>query len=154
MNCLITSTHNSQLTTQNMNLRGIVSLSGKAGLYKALAQNRSGFILESLDEAKNKVVTNATSKLATLDDITIFGEDDDITLISILEKMKETAATHPIPEAKADGKILRDYFTVVSPNHDPERVYASDIKKIITWYAILSQLPLWNETPEQADAEE
>ena len=131
-----------------MNLRGIVSLSGKPGLYKALAQNRSGFVLESLDEAKNKVVTNATSKLATLDDITVFGEDDDITLISIFEKMKETAATNAVPEAKADAKVLRDYFTSIVPNHDPERVYASDIKKIITWYGILSVLPLWDEEPD------
>lgn len=131
-----------------MNLRGIVSLSGKPGLYKALAQNRSGFVLESLDEAKNKVVTNATSKLATLDDITVFGEDDDITLISIFEKMKETAEANPVPDAKADGKVLRAYFTEICPTHDPERVYASDIKKIITWYSILSVLPLWNETTE------
>ncbi len=134
-----------------MNLRGIVSLSGKSGLFKALAQNRSGFILESLDEAKNKVVTNATSKLATLDDITIFGHDEDISLLSILEKMKESAATTNVPDPKADGKVLREYFTSISPNHDPERVYTSDIKKIITWYNILSQLPLWNETPEQAE---
>jgi len=137
-----------------MNLRGIVSLSGKPGLYKALAQNRSGFILESLDAAKNKVVTNATSKLATLDDITIFGHDEDITLISVLEKMKETASTNPIPDAKADQKVLREYFTFISPNHDPERVYASDIKKIITWYGILSQLALWSEEPEAAETEE
>ena len=134
-----------------MNLRGIVSLSGKPGLYKALAQNRSGFVLESLDEAKNKVVTNATSKLATLDDITVFGEDDDITLISIFEKMKETASTNAVPEAKADAKVLRDYFTSIVPNHDPERVYASDIKKIITWYGILSVLPLWDEKPEATE---
>lgn len=132
-----------------MNLRGIVSLSGRPGLFKALAQNRSGFILESLDEAKNKVVTNATSKLATLEDITVFGEDDDITLLSILEKMKAEAATKPVPDAKADGKVLRAYFTEIVPNHDPERVYSSDIKKIITWYTILSQLPLWNEEPSQ-----
>lgn len=137
-----------------MNLRGIVSLSGKAGLFKALAQNRSGFILESLDEAKNKVVTNATSKLATLDDITVFGEDDDITLVSILEKMKETASSIQIPDAKSDGKVLREYFTSIVPNHDPERVYTSDIKKIITWYGILSQLPLWNEEPATTETEE
>lgn len=134
-----------------MNLRGIVSLSGRPGLFKALAQNRSGFILESLDEAKNKVVTNATSKLATLEDITVFGEDDDITLVSILEKMKAEAANKPVPEAKADGKVLRAYFTEIVPNHDPERVYTSDIKKIITWYSILSQLPLWNEEPSTAE---
>lgn len=131
-----------------MNLRGIVSLSGKPGLYKALAQNRSGFVLESLDEAKNKVVTNATSKLATLDDITVFGEDDDIRLVDIFQTMKDQASALPIPDSKSDQKILREYFSKVAPTHDPERVYASDIKKIITWYGILSVLPLWNEEPE------
>jgi hypothetical protein len=137
-----------------MNLRGIVSLSGKPGLFKALAQNRSGFVLESLDEAKNKVVTNATSKLATLDDITVFGEDDDIRLVSIFETMKEKAAELPVPDAKSDAKVLREYFSIVAPSHDPERVYASDIKKIITWYSILSVLPLWNEEAEAEAVEE
>lgn len=134
-----------------MNLRGIVSLSGKPGLFKALAQNRSGFVLESLDEAKNKVVTNATSKLATLDDITVFGEDDDIRLVSIFETMKEKAAELPVPDAKSDAKVLREYFSIIAPTHDPERVYASDIKKIITWYSILSVLPLWNEEAEAVE---
>jgi hypothetical protein len=138
-----------------MNLKGIVSLSGKPGLFKALAQNRSGFVLESLDAAKNKVVTNPTSRLATLDDITVFGQDDDITLISILEKMKELAASTPVPDPKADGKVLRDYFTTIVPNHDAERVYSSDIKKIIVWYGILSALPLWDEeAPKEPSNEE
>lgn len=138
-----------------MNLKGIVSLSGKPGLFKALAQNRSGFVLESLDAAKNKVVTNPTSRLATLDDITVFGQDDDITLISILEKMKELAASTPVPDPKADGKVLRDYFTTIVPNHDAERVYSSDIKKIIVWYGILSALPLWDEeAPKEPSSEE
>lgn len=137
-----------------MNLRGIVSLSGKPGLFRVVGQNKSGFVLETLDEAKNKVITNATSKLATLEDITVFGNDDDITLPSILEKMKETAATNAIPDAKADGKVLRAYFNTIAPDHDAERVYASDIKKIITWYGILSHLPLWNEeAPSDAAAE-
>ncbi len=128
-----------------MNLRGIVSVSGKPGLYKVIGQNKSGFILESMDAAKSKLITNANSKLATLDDITVFGEDEDITLISILEKMKETATSNAIPDPKADGKVLRTYFSTVAPTHDIERVYASDIKKIISWFNFLSTLPLFDE---------
>lgn len=143
----------STLAHEPMNLRGIVSLSGKPGLFRVVGQNKAGFVLETLDDAKNKVMTNATSKLATLEDITVFGNDDDITLPSILEKMKETAATNAIPDAKADGKILRAYFNTVAPDHDAERVYASDIKKIITWYGILSQLPLWDEAAPADSAE-
>jgi Domain of unknown function (DUF5606) len=137
-----------------MNLRGIVSLSGKPGLFKAIGQNRSGFVLESLDEAKTKVITNANSKLATLDDITVFGLEDDITLRSILEKMKSEAASTAVPDSKSDGNILRKYFNSIAPDHDPERVYASDIKKIVSWYHILSALPLWNEEAPAEEAED
>jgi hypothetical protein len=64
-----------------MNLQGIVAVSGKPGLWKALTQNKTGFILESLDEKKTKLVANiSTAKLASLDEITIFGDDEDIRL--------------------------------------------------------------------------
>ncbi|RYD73146.1 MAG: DUF1684 domain-containing protein [Sphingobacteriales bacterium] len=69
-----------------MNLYGIVAVSGKPGLWKALAQNKTGFILESLDEQKLKLVANlSTAKLAALDEITIFGLDEDIKLKDIFE---------------------------------------------------------------------
>lgn len=127
-----------------MNLRGIVSVSGKSGLFKLIGQNKSGFVLESLDDQKVKTVVNmSNTKMATLEDITIFGEEDDIRLPAILEAMK---SEENIPDAKkADGKTLREFFRVVAPAHDEERVYASDIKKIISWFFILKELPLFEE---------
>ena len=137
-----------------MNLRGIVSVTGKPGLYRVIGQNKAGFILETMDGLKNKLITNASTKLATLEDITVFGEDDeDITLISILEKMKSEAAKNAIPDSKSDNKILRKYFTSIVPNHDVERVYASDIKKILSWYLFLSTLPLFDEPSPAANEE-
>jgi 3-hydroxyisobutyrate dehydrogenase-like beta-hydroxyacid dehydrogenase len=135
-----------------MNLQAIVAVSGKPGLWKALIQNKSGFILESLDAQKTKMVANlSTAKMAALDEITVFGEDDDIKLTDILERMKTSGK---VPDAKADGKALRSFFREVAPDHDEERVYSSDIKKIITWYNILKDLPLFNEEAKQAVAEE
>ncbi|KAA8482575.1 hypothetical protein BDE36_4364 [Arcticibacter tournemirensis] len=126
-----------------MNLRGIVSVSGKPGLYKVIGQNKSGFVLESLDEQKLKLVVNlSTSKMASLEDITIFGEDDDLKLIEIFERIKESSS---VPDAKADGKSLRSFFREVAPGHDEEKVYASDIKKIVNWFNILKELPLFAE---------
>ncbi len=126
-----------------MNLRGIVSVTGKPGLYKLIGQNKSGFLLESLDEKKLKIVVNiSNAKMASLEDITIFGEDDDIKLIDILERMKEQSS---IPPAKGSGEELRSFFLEVAPTHDTARVYSSDIKKIITWYGILKDLPLFEE---------
>lgn len=126
-----------------MNLRGIVSISGKPGLFKLIGQNKSGFVLESLDGKRSKTVVNlSTSKLASLEDITIFGEDADLKLIDIFEKMK-TAGN--VPDVKADGQRLRKFFVEVAPEHDQEKVYSSDIKKIISWFNILKELPLFDE---------
>ncbi|GAA4089185.1 DUF5606 domain-containing protein [Mucilaginibacter panaciglaebae] len=131
-----------------MNLSAIVSVSGKPGLWKALVQNKTGFVLESLDAQKTKLVVNlSTAKLAALEEITIFGDDDDIKLTEVLERMK-TAGN--VPDAKADGTALRKFFREVAPGHDEEKVYASDMKKIVNWFNILKELPLFNEEPTAA----
>ena len=136
-----------------MNLHGIVSVSGRPGLWKALAQNKTGFILESLDAQKTKLVANlSTAKIAALDEITIFGDVDDIKLTDVFEKMKSASN---IPDAKADGKKLRAFFFEIAPDHDEEKVYASDMKKIISWYHIMKDLPLFSEeAPAEPVAEE
>lgn len=127
-----------------MNLRALVSVTGKPGLYKLMGQNKGGFILESLDNAKIKSVVNLnTTKMATLEDITIYGEEEEIRLLTIFEKIKANDGT--TPDAKADGNALREFFREVAPGHDEARVYTSDIKKIINWYNIIKEFPLFDE---------
>lgn len=134
-----------------MNLHALVSVSGKPGLFKLIGQNKGGFILESLDGKQTKTVASlATSKLATLTDTTIYGNEEELKLIDILERIK-TRGEHP--DAKADGKILREFFRDVAPDHDEDRVYASDIKKIITWYSIIKDLPAFHEEAAEQTAE-
>jgi hypothetical protein len=126
-----------------MNLKGLVAVSGKPGLYKIIGQNKTGFVLESLDEQKIKLIVNlTTAKLASLEDITIFGEEGDLKLIDVLENMKSAAS---IPDPKSDGSTLRKFFREVAPAHDEDRVYASDMKKIITWFNLIKDLPLFTE---------
>lgn len=135
-----------------MNLKALVSVTGKPGLFKLVGQNKSGFVLETLDEQKIKSVVNlATTKMATLEDITVYGDDDDLKLSDILEHMK---AKGDVPDSKSDGKTLREFFREVAPGHDEDRVYSSDIKKIIGWYGIIKKLPLFDEEPESPDADE
>jgi len=134
-----------------MNLSGIVAVSGKPGLWKALAQNKTGFVLESLDAQKTKLIANlSTAKLAALDEITLFSNDEDIKLVDVFERMK---GAKNIPDAKTDGKKLREFFREVAPDHDEEKVYSSDIKKVISWFQILKPLPIFEEAdPTQAPA--
>ena len=127
-----------------MNLRALVSVTGKPGLFKLIGQNKGGFILETLDEKKIKsTVSISTTKMATLEDITIYGEDDEIRLTDVLQAIKDLEVE--TPDLKADGETLRTFFREVAPGHDESRVYSSDIKKIISWYNILKDLPLFNE---------
>ena len=129
-----------------MNLTGLVAVSGKSGLHKLIGQNKSGFILESLDDLKTKtIVSISTSKLASLEDITVYGEDEDLKLKDVFEKMKTAAK---VPDAKVDGKELRKFFFEVAPNHDEVKVYSSDIKKIVNWFHILKDMPLFSEAEE------
>lgn len=132
-----------------MNLQGIVGVSGKPGLWKALAQNKSGYILESLDEHKTKLVANiSTAKIAALNEITLFGIDEDIRLTDVFERMKGASN---IPDAKTDGKKLREFFREVAPDHDEEKVYASDMKKVVSWFQVLKDLPLFSEAEPGAE---
>lgn len=136
-----------------MNLRGIVAVSGRPGLFKLVGQNKGGYVLESLDAQKVKIVANiATTKLASLEDITIYGEDDDLKLLDVMGNIAAFKGT--VPDAKADGTALRKFFLEVASSHDQEKVYASDMKKIVSWYHILKDLPLFNEAaPESVDQE-
>lgn len=127
-----------------MNLRALVSVTGKPGLFKLIGQNKGGFILETLDKAKIKSVVNLnTTKMATLEDITIYGEEEEIRLLDIFEKIKADGGN--TPDTKSSGEDLRNFFREVAPGHDESRVYTSDIKKIITWYNIIKEFPLFDE---------
>ena len=126
-----------------MNLQGIVAVSGKPGLWRALAQNKTGYILESLDANKTKLVANlSTAKIAALHEITIFGENEDIKLLDVFERIKSASN---IPDSKSDSRKLREFFREVAPGHDEEKVYASDMKKVISWYQLLKDFPFFNE---------
>ncbi len=135
-----------------MNLRGIVAVSGRPGLFKLVGQNKAGYVLESLDAQKVKIVANmTTTKLASLEDITVYGEDDDLKLTDVLANM--VASKGNVPDAKAESGVLKTFFKEVAPGHDEEKVYASDMKKIVSWYHILKDLPLFTEEAPAVDDE-
>lgn len=128
-----------------MNLSGLVAVSGKSGLYKIIGQSKAGFVLQCLEDAAGRIVVNANARLAALDETTVYGIDEDLTLRQILLDMQASNSDVAMPDPKSEASKLRDYFNIIAPNHDTERVYASDIKKIISWYKLLEVLPLFTE---------
>ena len=136
-----------------MNLRGIVAVSGRPGLYKLVGQNKAGYVLESLDAQKTKIIANVSNtKLASLEDITVYGQEDDLKLVDVLANIAATKGE--VPDSKADANTLKAFFEEVAPNHDEDKVYTSDMKKIVSWYHLLKDLPLFTEeAPEAIDHE-
>ena len=105
-----------------MNLRGIVAVSARPGLFKLVGQNKAGYVLESLDAQKLKIVASvSTTKLASLEDITIYGEDQELKLIDVLANIAGTKTA--VPDTKADGGSLKKFFLEVAERHDQEKVY-------------------------------
>ncbi len=120
-----------------MALDKILSIGGKPGLYKLLTQTRSGFVGESLLDGK-RVTVGIRSNVSVLSEIAIYTLEEEVPLREVFQKIKEkesgkkTSISH-----KADKIELEEYFFEILPNYDEDRVYASDIKKIIQWYNIL-----------------
>ena len=138
-----------------MGLKGIIAVSGMPGLYKVLAQNKSGFIVESLADKKRQPVS-ATQRISMLDDITVYMHEDDITLKDVFLKMGSFAEKGTMPDPKGDEKKLRTAFGEIVPGVDSERVYTSDIRKMFAWYLLVKDivaLPDEGEANENASTE-
>lgn len=118
-------------------LKTIVSISGKPGLYKVISHGKNMLIVESLLDGK-RLPAHSTDKVVSLNDVSMFTQGDDKPLREILETMKAKengAKSSADPKSTADA--LRAYFAEIVPDFDRERVYPTDIKKLIQWYNIL-----------------
>ncbi len=115
-------------------LKEILSISGKPGLYKLVSQGKNMLIVESLTDGK-RIPAYSKDKVVSLGDIAIFTETAEVKLGLVLEaiKTKENAAVCSI-DTKADNDKLRAYMGEILPEYDRDRVYPSDIRKLITWY--------------------
>mgnify|MGYP001029519152 CR=1 FL=1 len=120
-----------------MGLEKILSVAGRPGLYKLITQTRSGFVAESLLDGK-RISVGLRSNVSVLSEIAIYTLEEELPLREVFLKIQEkenggkTSVGH-----KEDKLKLEEYFFEVLPNYDEDRVYASDIKKIIQWYNIL-----------------
>lgn len=121
-----------------MDLKDILSIAGKPGLYKNIAQAKNGVIIESLTDGKRSQAF-ANDKISSLGEISVFTESDDMPLREVFRLMQEKLAGTAAPDSKADDKSLVAFFNEVLPQYDKERVYTSHIRKMITWYNLLIQ---------------
>ena len=128
-------------------LKTILSISGKPGLFKLVSHGKNMLIVESLTD-KKRVPAYAKDKVIQLGDIAIYTTETEVPLHEVLTSVKnnENGAKVTVP---SDTKELRNYFAEVLPDFDRERVYPSDIKKLLTWYNILIGAEITDFTPEE-----
>lgn len=120
-----------------MDLKEILAISGKAGLYKMETNRENGLIASPLGENKKSFFSARQYMFTPLENITIYTELDAIELKEIFKRMK--GKEDNLIDSKSSSKAIRDYFLDIVPEHDQEKVYVSDIKKIIKWYNILDE---------------
>lgn len=120
-------------------LKTILSISGKPGLYKLISQGKNMLIVETVDAAKKRIPAYAYDKVISLADIAMYTDAEDVPLGQVLEavKAKENGQVSAFDWKKASNEQLHAYFAEVMPNYDRDRVHASDIKKLVSWYNIL-----------------
>ncbi len=125
-----------------MELKDIASVSGKGGLFKIIKPGKTGVILESLDDAKTKLVVGGNQRMSLLSEISIYTttkegtESLETVLIAIKNKYGNELGVTP----ESDAAPLRAFLKSVLPTFDEDRVYVSDMKKLVKWYGLLTKL--------------
>ncbi|MFD2516817.1 DUF5606 family protein [Salinimicrobium flavum] len=119
-----------------MKLDKVMSISGKPGLYELKTQTRGGFVAESMLDGK-KITVNLRHNVSLLSEIAIYTYTEEVPLREVFQKIQEKENGEEAISHKESKNKLEEYFSDVLPDYDEDRVYTSDIKKIIQWYNLL-----------------
>ncbi|MBE99873.1 DUF5606 domain-containing protein [Flavobacterium coralii] len=130
-----------------MSIEKILAISGKPGLYALKLQTRTGFVAESLTDGK-KVTVGLRSNVSLLSEISVYTYDGEVRLAEVFKAIAEKEDNGAAISHKEDNATLESYFREVLPEFDEDRVYASDIKKILNWYNMLQAKGLVNKDEE------
>ena len=130
-------------------LKGILSISGQPGLFKLVSEAKNSIIVESLLTGKRSPVYS-TSKVSTLTDISVFTESGEIQLKVVFIKMKESGKS---VNPKASNDEIKSFFEEILPEYDRDRVYVSDMKKMLQWYLLLTEKDLLVGIEEESSEE-
>ena len=120
-----------------MEYNKLVSVTGLPGLFELLSSKSDGAVVRSLEDNVTKFVSSRQHNFSHLESIEVYTTKDNTTLAEVFEAMKKTE--EKVPEANADGKVLKAYFEKVYPDLDFDRVYASDMKKMVKWFQVIDK---------------
>ena len=135
-------------------LQELAAISGMPGLYRLVRAARHGVLVESLDEKATRTLAPARNKVSLLSEISIYTQDPDETvpLTEVFERIYQKHGAGSPVTAKSSESELTDFLAGVIPDYDRERVYLSDIKKLASWYGIVSKHRPYQEAPAATEA--
>jgi len=136
-----------------MEYNKLVSVTGMGGLFELLSSKSDGAVVRSLDDNSTKFISSRIHNFSHLESIEVFTKKDNVNLVDVFLAMK--AGSEKLPDA-GNAKAVKDYFAKVFADMDFERVYASDMKKMVKWYEVLVKNNIeikLSETPLQDDGE-
>lgn len=139
-----------------MELKDIAVISGKGGLFKTLKPTRTGVIVESIDEKKSRFAVNANSRISVLEEISLYTttEEGSTPLKKIFKKIYDEFKEDPGVTQSSSPEELKAFMKHIEPEYDEEKVYVSDIKKLVNWYQILmNHYPEVITAPEKKEEE-
>jgi hypothetical protein len=134
-----------------MSYNKMVSITGLTGLFELVSSKADGGIVRSLEDKSVKFVSNRVHSFSHLESIEIFTKEDNVNLSEVFLAMK--ASKEKMPDA-GDTKAVKAYFEKVYPDMDFERVYASDMKKMVKWFDILTKADIEIKLTEHAEGDE
>ncbi|MBE2289009.1 MAG: DUF5606 domain-containing protein [Chitinophagaceae bacterium] len=141
-----------------MQYREIVAVTGLSGLFQLLSTKSDGAIVRSVSDKTTKFISARQHNVTPLESIEVYTTGDNVRLQVVFQKMKDNAGAHAPSAVNAnDAKAIKAYFKNIFPEFDEERVYVSDMKKMLKWFEILNGNDLLNfeeEAVEEVAAEE
>jgi hypothetical protein len=123
----------------HMNIKNIIAVSGLSGLYKLVLSKNNGLIVADPDTGKTRFCSIRQHQFTPMETVAIYTEEDTVEIATVFQAMLDQAEKNPVPSANASHTELSKYFAIIIPDYDRERVYHSDMKKVIKWYNYLNE---------------
>jgi hypothetical protein len=130
-----------------MDLKDLMVISGYPGVYRFISQGRNAIIVESLED-KKRMSAYSTSRISTLEEISVFTGSGEMSLADVFKRMYEHSGGAAVIGHKSSSEEIKKFFAEVLPEYDRDRVYVSDMKKIINWYNLLLDYGMLKPAPE------
>ena len=136
-----------------MDLSKIISITGKSGLFRVVAQGRQALIAESLTD-KKRIPVHSSVRVSSLDEVSMYTKGDDVLLSTVLEKLHVLEKGKLSVDPKGDLEALYDKLGEALPNYDRDRIYSSDVRKFFIWYQLLVAAGIFEEEKKKKAAPE